>query len=218
MEAVARIVDLVRPVCAELGFELYDVELAHNQLRVAVERSGLGPDLDELAALSHSISAALDAAETSADGDLPSGSLIRLPSGYELEVTSPGLERRLRRPEHFVRAVGQRVAGRTQPGVDGDRRFEGTVLAADADGIALAPGPPAQDKASRSRRAPAETIDELGARRLRYDEIERAHTVFDWRGALGGRTATEVPAPEGDGADDGPDRSPVAVNERATNR
>ncbi len=215
MEAVARIVGLIRPVCAERGFGLYDVELHHLQLRISVERAGLGPDLDELAALSHAISDVLDAAEAATDDDEP----LRLPAGYELEVTSPGLERRLRRPEHFARALGQLVAGRTQPGVGGDRRFEGVLLGADDEGVTLAaPVVEARPGARRSADGRGDGDEGETARRLRYDEIERAHTVFDWRGALGGRAANEVPAPEGDGADDGTDGPPVAVKERATNR
>jgi len=214
MEAVARIVDLVVPVCSELGFEVYDVELNARQLRVALERAGLGPGLDELAAVSHAISDALDAA----DADHPGGGL-GLPTGYELEVTSPGLERRLRRPEHFQRAVGMHISGRTTPGTAGDRRFDGVLVAADAEGFTLEmPGA----RPARGRARPAGASQTRGAtdasRHLLYDEIERAHTVFDWRDALGGRAAHEGPAPKEQRAEDGPPHPPVAAKERATNR
>jgi ribosome maturation factor RimP len=79
-----------------------------------------------------------------------------IPGRYTLEVTSPGLERALRTPGHFAAAVGTEIAVRTAPGVEGDRRVHGVLESADDDGVVVA------------------------GRRLRYDEIERARTVFVW--------------------------------------
>jgi ribosome maturation factor RimP len=80
------------------------------------------------------------------------------------------LERRLRRPAHFAKALGGRVAVRTIAGTPGERRFEGTLRAADADGITV------DDDAGAEHRVP-------------YPAIDRAHTVFDWRAALAGGRA-----------------------------
>ena len=81
-------------------------------------------------------------------------------SRYTLEVSSPGLERPLRTPAHFAGAVGSPVKVKTKPDAastpDRDRRVEGTLTAADDRGITV------------------------GERTLRYDEIERARTVFVW--------------------------------------
>ncbi|MGO9582792.1 MAG: ribosome maturation factor RimP [Acidimicrobiales bacterium] len=144
---------IAAPVLKAAGLELVDVELRAGNIVVTVDREG-GVDLDTLASASKAISAAIDREDVG-----PSGR-------YELEVTSPGLERRLRRPEHFQRFVGHQVAIRTLPGVEGERRIEGEILAADDHGVVLtAPGLPE-------------------GRRLAYTEIERAHTVFDWRAAL----------------------------------
>jgi len=141
------------PVLESAGLELIDVELRSGNVVVTVDREG-GIDLDSLASASKAISAALDR-----EGVGP-------PGRYELEVSSPGLERRLRRPEHFRQFVGQRVALRTMPGVEGERRVEGDIVAADDRGVVVtAPGLP-------------------DGRRLAYGDIERAHTVFDWRAAL----------------------------------
>lgn len=49
---------------------------------------------------------------------------------YTVEVSSPGVERPLRRPEHFARALGRRVALRTAGEIGGRRRFRGEVVAA----------------------------------------------------------------------------------------
>ena len=50
---------------------------------------------------------------------------------YTVDVSSPGLERPLRKPAHFRNAVGRKVALRTSEEIDGRRRFRGEVIAAD---------------------------------------------------------------------------------------
>lgn len=80
---------------------------------------------------------------------------------YTLEVTSPGLERPLKRPAHFERAVGTEVAIKTQPGTDGDRRVSGVLQSTDGDGVVVR----AVDGSTRS---------------IRHDEILKARTVFTW--------------------------------------
>jgi len=84
-----------------------------------------------------------------------------IPGRYTLEVTSPGIERPLRTREHFDRAVGQVVNLRTHPDVEGDRRARGELLAVDADGITV-------------------RVEDGSERTIRYEEIERARTVFEW--------------------------------------
>ena len=54
-----------------------------------------------------------------------------VPSAYTLEVSSPGLERALRTPEHFAGAVGREVRIKLRPGIEGDRRAGGVLSAAD---------------------------------------------------------------------------------------
>ena len=56
---------------------------------------------------------------------------------YAIEVSSPGLERPLRKPAHFRNAVGRRVAVRTSEEIGGRKRFKGTVAAADKEALAL---------------------------------------------------------------------------------
>ncbi|MCU1491356.1 MAG: hypothetical protein JWM85_2761 [Acidimicrobiaceae bacterium] len=152
MSVTEKLENVVAPACTSLGFELFDLELRPGVVRVTVDRSG-GVDLDALAEVSRAISQVLDEAEEA----LPD-------QRYELEVSTPGVERRLRRPAHFAAAVGESVALRTRPGTPGERRIEGRLSAADDAGVVVSVG----------------TDD----RRVAYDEIERAHTVFDWRGAL----------------------------------
>jgi len=143
-EHIAR---LVEPVLEAHDHELYDIELTGAVVRVLVERRGGSVTLADLEQLSRAISSALD------DDD-------PMPGRFELEVSSPGLERPLRTPGHFARAVGSGVRLKTKADVEGDRRVDGTITAADAEGVTV------------------ETT--AGTRRLAYGDIERARTVFEW--------------------------------------
>jgi ribosome maturation factor RimP len=147
MTVVERVRAVVSPLLADLGLEVYDVEHAGGTLRITVDREG-GVDLDTIALATRIVSRELDHTDP-------------IPGRYTLEVTSPGLERNLRTPAHFERAVGTVVNVRTHPDVEGERRVRGELVAADEDGVTVK-----QD----------DGVD----RRLRYDEVERARTVFEW--------------------------------------
>src|SRR2546430_2539281 len=56
---------------------------------------------------------------------------------YTLDVSSPGIERPLRTPQHFRGAVGRKVALRTAEALDGRKKFRGTVAAANRKDLAL---------------------------------------------------------------------------------
>ncbi len=149
LERVSR---LVAPILSDLRLELYDLEFRGGTLRITIDTppgSDRGVDLDQIAFVTRMVSRDLD-------HDDP------VPGRYTLEVSSPGLERRLRTPDHFVRAIGSEVTVKTRTEVDGERRFTGTLAAADDDGITI--------------RTAADAAD----RRLTYDQIEKARTVFEW--------------------------------------
>ena len=125
MTVADRVRDVVLPLLTERDLDLYDIEVAGPVLKVVVDRPG-GLDLDVLADATRAVSRALDEADPIA-------------GAYTLEVSSPGLERRLRTPRHFARAVGETVkvkltaaGGATR---DGERRLEGEVVAADDEGV-----------------------------------------------------------------------------------
>ena len=59
---------------------------------------------------------------------------------YSVDVSSPGLERPLRKPAHFARATGRRVAVRTSREIAGRKRFRGEVLAAGERDLSLGAG------------------------------------------------------------------------------
>lgn len=142
MSVTDRVKDIVLPILSTHEVDLYDVDVQGPLVRVVVDRSG-GVDLEVLSAVTRAVSRALDDAD-------PIG------HRYTLEVTSPGLERQLRTPEQFARAVGEVVKVKTKADVEGERRFEGVLSAADAGGITV------------------------GERTFGYHEIERARTVFEW--------------------------------------
>lgn len=153
MSPTDRVRALAEPVCVAEGVELVDVELAGGVLRVTVDREG-GLDLDVISALTRRISLLLDE-------DDP------VPGRYTLEVSSPGLERKLRTPTHFRSAVGRVVSVRTVAGTAAGRRLRGPLLVADDEGITIGPDG-------------ADTDPDLPERRVRYDQVERARTVFEW--------------------------------------
>lgn len=154
MAVTDRVRELVLPLLADRQLDLYDVELAGSLLKVVVDRPE-GLDLDLLSDATRAVSRALDEADP-------------IPGRYTLEVTSPGLERTLRTPQHFARAVGERVKVKLYAGADaaaaGERRLAGELVGADDGGITVRTGDDG---------APVE-------HRLAYDDIDRARTVFEW--------------------------------------
>ncbi|MFP5377423.1 MAG: ribosome maturation factor RimP [Acidimicrobiia bacterium] len=149
----------MEPVLAADGFELVDARFSSGALQIFVDRPG-GVDLDAVAVVSTTVSELLDRHDP-------------VPGRYTLEVSSPGVERPLRRPEHFRRFVGATVKVKTRPDVAGERRLEGPLEAADDEGIVVA------------------------GRRLAYGDIERARTVFEWGPAPGPGRKRPAPAAGG---------------------
>ncbi len=141
--ATTRVRELVEPLLAADGFEVVDVVFQGAHLRVTVDRPE-GVDIDAVSRATTIVSGVLDA-----DDDL-------VPDRSTLEVSSPGIERPLRTPEHFKRFVGSEIVGRTHPGATGERRFKGLLESADDEGVVVA------------------------GRRLSYADIERARTHFVW--------------------------------------
>lgn len=143
MDVAERVRDLIEAPLAAHDVELVDVEVKGHTLCVFVDRPAGSIDLDAVTDATQLVSGVLDEHDP-------------VPGHYTLEVSSPGVERPLRTPAHFRRFVGTTVSVRTHPGVEGDRRVEGELTAADDDGIVVA------DRA------------------LSYRDIERARTVFTW--------------------------------------
>ena len=65
------------------------------------------------------------------------GQLRDLLESYALEVSSPGIDRPLTKPEHFRRFLGRKVKVRTEEAIAGRRNFTGTLTEADDEGVSL---------------------------------------------------------------------------------
>jgi ribosome maturation factor RimP len=93
-----------------------------------------------------------------ADCERVTGHLRDLLEAYSLEVSSPGLDRPLTKPDHFRRFLGHRVRVRTADAIDGRRNFTGTLTAADDRNVRVDPGDGAVeiplDRVSRSNLVP----------------------------------------------------------------
>ncbi|MXZ84679.1 MAG: ribosome maturation factor RimP [Acidimicrobiia bacterium] len=146
MSVADNVHDLLAPLFQGRGLEVYDLTYGGGVLRIIVDKPG-GVSLDEVADASKVASRLLD------DNDL-------VPGRYTLEMTSPGLERPLRRPEHYARAIGEEISVKLGPQVEGQRRIQGVLMGCDDDGI---------------------TIEEDGVpRRFSFSDITKARTVFEW--------------------------------------
>jgi ribosome maturation factor RimP len=113
-----------------LGFELVELEAAGRSsrpiLRLRIDRPasqpGHGVSVDDCARASRQLEEVLDAWEG-------------LPSGYILEVSSPGVDRPLRKRRDFERAVGREIALRGhEPLARGAKRLEGVLLGIEGSG------------------------------------------------------------------------------------
>jgi ribosome maturation factor RimP len=137
-------------VLSSLGLELVDVEVVGSgrarTLRLTVDRDG-GIDLDALARANGPVADALDAVDA-------------LSGPYSLELSSPGVERPLRRPSDFRRFVGTTISVKSHDPVDDARRHRGLLVEVDDNGVVL-------------------EVDGQ-QRRISYDAIASARTVFEW--------------------------------------
>jgi ribosome maturation factor RimP len=162
---VQRVRALAAPVIADLGLEIYDIEMASGVLRLSIDTppgQPAGVTLDNIALVSRLVSRELDHNDP-------------MPGRYTLEVTSPGLERPLRTPAHFQREINKVVSVRLHHAVDGRRRLQGTLLRADERSIVVC-------------------LEDTGTETsVAYGDIERARTVFVWgKSEKPGRTTQEV--------------------------
>ena len=162
---------LIEPLLMDFGVDIFDIVWGGGRLKVTVDAPG-GIDTTLLAKVSRTISQELDIHDP-------------VPSRYTLEVSSPGLERRLRRPEHYVKSIGSAVTVKLQ---DGTSRLQGTIVEADGQTVTLKlrPSDSANSKASASSKASANSSshDSISSpeniQSIPYADIARAQTVFVW--------------------------------------
>lgn len=122
-----QIAELLEPAIARLGYELWDLEVKaggkHGVMRLFIDKpEGIG--LEDCEKVSLAVSALLDVEDP-------------LPDHYDLEVSSPGLDRKLTKVEHFQRFIGEIVKVQTRFPVEGRRRFRGTLVSSDDENIVI---------------------------------------------------------------------------------
>lgn len=116
---------MAEPLAKELGLSIWDVvflkEGADWHLRIFIDKKD-GITIDDCVNMTHAINPVLDREDP-------------IKQEYVLEVSSPGMNRKLTRPEHFERFLGSPVKVRLiRPLEDGRRELEGILLTASEDG------------------------------------------------------------------------------------
>jgi ribosome maturation factor RimP len=145
-EAIAK---MARPVVEDFGCELYDVEVMPGLVRIAVDKeNGIG--IETLSEISLVLSRVLDTKDLVAS------------RAYDFEVTSPGLERKLRQLRHFEKSIGQTAKFTLREPLEGSRHITAEILSVEGGEV---------------------TVDLGDSRKfsLKFDEIEEAKTVFVWK-------------------------------------
>src|SRR5215470_4340319 len=136
--AAETVVDKVREiagrVAADRGLEVFDIQFRREApgmvLRIQIDRPGPAAtaedsvSVDDCANVSRDLSAMLDVEDV-------------VPSAYTLEVSSPGLDRPLRRAEDYQRFAGRRAKLVVRQAVDGQTFFRGTLSGMDAGDVLI---------------------------------------------------------------------------------
>lgn len=158
-QVVEKIEELIQPIMDDLGLELVDIEYQREQrgwaLRFFLDKKG-GINLDDCAAASREISTLLDVEDV-------------IPTAYNLEVSSPGLERPLKKLVDFERFVGELVKIKTWHSLDPDqsgkksKTFEGHIVGIEGDDVIL--------KISGKRAAEI---------KISFDQINKANLQFEF--------------------------------------
>ena len=150
-----KVAGLVAPMAEALGLQIYDIDYSGGTLRVVLDTppgQPAGVSLDDLSLVTRQLGRELDHSDP-------------VPGRYTLEVTSPGLERTLRRPEHYAREIGKTLNVRLHTPVNGSRRLQGQLVAATSFVVTV---------------RDAETLVDT---EVAISDIERARTVFEWGAA-----------------------------------
>jgi ribosome maturation factor RimP len=147
-----RVWGLAEPVVVAAGLELVDVryrpEGGRTVVQFLIDRPEGGVTLEELARVSRELGDVLDGHDA-------------VPGRYNLECSSPGINRPLVRPEHFARAIGRRVYVRTRSPLNGRRQFHGVLQAVEGEAAVV-------------------SDPDAGVVTVPFGDVERAHTEFEF--------------------------------------
>ena len=128
MEPIRQVEDLIAPSLRDMGYELVRVMLRGRErptLEIMAERADRASiTVEDCAEISRAVSALLDMEDP-------------LPGSYVLEVTSPGIDRPLVRPDDFARFAGFEARIETAAPIDGRRRFKGRLIGVEGDEVRI---------------------------------------------------------------------------------
>lgn len=146
MAAEDRVHAVVDPLIHDLDLELVDLVYSGGRLKITIDHAeGLGTEM--LTKATRLISHELDLEDP-------------INGTYTLEVTSPGVERTLRLPPHYMRSIGDTVSLKLKPNDENLRRLKGELTAADDRSVTVA--------------------TDGGDHTVSYEQIAKAKTVFEW--------------------------------------
>jgi ribosome maturation factor RimP len=127
-----RLIEMLEPMIESLGYELFDLELqleGSGLVRLFVDNldpeAGIG--LEDCAVVSRQVSALLDVEDP-------------IPGDYNLEVSTPGMDRRLVKAQHFERFAGSRVKVKLKRLVEGRRNFKAKLVGCEDSNVLLLEG------------------------------------------------------------------------------
>ena len=144
--------DIVKGITDPLGIDVYDVEYVKEAgefyLRIFIDKPG-GVTIDDCETVSRAFSDEIDKADP-------------IPDAYILEVSSPGLGRKLKKDRHFEKSLGEKVEVKLFEAVDGNKEFTGVLKSYDAESVTVSDAEvltaPKNNKGRKpSKKAKAET-------------------------------------------------------------
>jgi ribosome maturation factor RimP len=150
----ARAQELLEPIVAGEGLELLEVEFVRERegwvLRLFIDKPGGRVGLDECSQVSRAVDTVLDVEDI-------------VPHEYNLEVSSPGVNRPLKKPAHFERVKGQKVKVKTfgPIGEPPRKNFTGTLTEVAADAISV-------------------DVEGAGSFRISFKDIAKANLEFEF--------------------------------------
>ena len=150
----ARAQELLEPIVAGEGLELLEVEFVREHegwvLRLFIDKPGGRVGLDECSQVSRAVDTVLDVEDI-------------VPHEYNLEVSSPGVNRPLKKPAHYERVKGQKVKVKTfgPIGEPPRKNFTGTLTEVAADAISV-------------------DVEGAGSFRISFKDIAKANLEFEF--------------------------------------
>ncbi len=130
-EVLEIIQDYMKEFVEEANAFVYDIELVKEGsnlvLRIFLDKEDGGIGISECELVSRGLIEKLDENDP-------------IEKAYTLEVSSPGVDRRLRKTEHFLRYIGEEIYVKTYKGVDSKKEFIGTLVSYDNDIVKLDEG------------------------------------------------------------------------------